>query len=158
MELGWINFSLSYLIHVCMEQEERLALLCGGCGWLWSSLDHMHHWNRKGVDSLVGFLSIIFVWLINLQCVQQLGSNIEGSDQNCCKSWGLQVLTSSIEIGSCWYQKGTNNTWTYKLTCHLMVYVETIIALTSMTYIVDLNAYELHPRDEKVFSNFIHQG
>jgi hypothetical protein len=79
MELGWIIFSLSYLIHVCMEQEERLALLCGGCGWLRSSLDHGHHWNCKGVDSLVGFLSIIFVWLINLQCVQQLGSNIEGS-------------------------------------------------------------------------------
>ena len=26
---------------------------------------------------------------------------------------------------------------------------KTIFASTSMTYIVDLNAYELHPRDEK---------
>jgi hypothetical protein len=30
-----------------------------------------------------------------------------------------------------------------------MVDIETIIALAFMTYIVNLNAYELHPGDEK---------
>ena len=46
-------------------------------------------------------------------------------------------------------KKGTNNKWTYDLTNHLMVDLETIIALASMTYIVDLDAYELHLGDEK---------
>ena len=32
---------------------------------------------------------------------------------------------------------------------HLRVYLETIIALASMTYIVDLDAYELHPGMEE---------
>ena len=36
-----------------------------------------------------------------------------------------------------------------------MVDLETIIALASMTYIIDLDAYELHPGDEKVLINFI---
>ena len=35
-----------------------------------------------------------------------------------------------------------------------MIELETIIALAFMTYIVDLDAYELHPGDE-VFKNFI---
>ena len=35
-----------------------------------------------------------------------------------------------------------------------MISLETIIALASMTYIADLNAYELHPGDEKIFNNF----
>ena len=38
--------------------------------------------------------------------------------------------------------KRTNNKWTYNLTNHL-------IALVSMTYIADLDAYELHPRTKK---------
>ena len=38
---------------------------------------------------------------------------------------------------------------------HLMVYLETIIAIAFMTYIVDLFAYELHTGDEKVFNDFI---
>jgi hypothetical protein len=32
-----------------------------------------------------------------------------------------------------------------------------IIALASMTYIIDLNAYELHPGDEKVLDDFINE-
>ena len=52
-------------------------------------------------------------------------------------------------IGLCWYQKGPNNKWTYDLTDHLMIDLETKTALTSMTYIVDLVAYRLHPEDEK---------
>jgi hypothetical protein len=52
-------------------------------------------------------------------------------------------------------QRGPNNKWTYDLTGHVMVYLETIIALAFMTYIVDLFAYELHPGDEKVFNDFI---
>ena len=40
---------------------------------------------------------------------------------------------------------------------HLMIDLETTIVLASMTYIVDLDAYELHPRDGKVFNNFINE-
>ena len=36
-----------------------------------------------------------------------------------------------------------------------MVDLETIIALASMTFIVDLGDYELCPVDEKVFDGFI---
>ena len=39
--------------------------------------------------------------------------------------------------------------WTYNLTDHLMIDLEKIITLAFMTYIVDLDAYELHPGDEK---------
>ena len=38
-----------------------------------------------------------------------------------------------------------------------MVDLETIMALASMTYIVDLYAYELHLGDEKVFNDFINK-
>ena len=38
-----------------------------------------------------------------------------------------------------------------------MVDWETIIALAFMTYIVDLDAYELPPVDEKVFNDFINE-
>ena len=62
-----------------------------------------------------------------------------------------------MEIGLCWYQKGTYNKWTYNLTNHLMVDIKPIIILASMTYIVDLNAYELHPGDEKVLNDFINE-
>jgi hypothetical protein len=66
-----------------------------------------------------------------------------------------------MEIGLCWYHKGTNNKWTYGLRhmtiSHLMVDLEIIIALASVPCIADLDAYELHPRDEKVFNNFINE-
>ena len=46
--------------------------------------------------------------------------------------------------------------WTYDLTEYLMVYFKTIIALASMTYLVNLDTYELHPHDKKeAFNNFI---
>ena len=46
----------------------------------------------------------------------------------------------------------------YNLTDHLMIDLETIIALAFMTYIIDLNTYELHPGDEKVFKRFINES
>lgn len=46
--------------------------------------------------------------------------------------------------------------WTYDLTYHLIMDIETIIAPTSMTYIVVSNAYELHLRDEKVHTIGVH--
>ena len=61
----------------------------------------------------------------------------------------------NMEIGSCWYLKETNSKWSYDLTYHLIVDLETIIALAFMTYIVVLDACELHPRDEKTFNIFI---
>ena len=48
-----------------------------------------------------------------------------------------------MEIDLYCYQKGINNKWTFNLTHHLMVDLETKITLASMTYIVDLDAYEL---------------
>ena len=69
----------------------------------------------------------------------------------------LMDCPSNMEIGLCWYKKETNNKWTYNLTDQLMLDLETIIALASMTYIIDLDAYELHPGDEKVFNNFINE-
>ena len=35
--------------------------------------------------------------------------------------------------------------------------LETVIALASMTYIIELNAYELNLGDEKVFNNFMNE-
>ena len=55
----------------------------------------------------------------------------------------LMDCPSTMEIGSCWYQKGANNKWTYGLADHLMVDFIIIIALASITYLVDLNVYEL---------------
>ena len=66
----------------------------------------------------------------------------------------LMDRPSNVEIGLCWYQKGANNKWTYDLIDHLMVDLETIIALATMTYIGESNVYELHPGDEKVFNDF----
>ena len=55
---------------------------------------------------------------------------------------------SNMEIGICWYQKGTNKS-IYALINHLMIDLKTTIALASMIYI----AY-LHPGGEKVFDKF----
>ena len=38
-----------------------------------------------------------------------------------------------------------------------MIDLETLIALASMTYIVNLNASELHPRNKKDFNDFINE-
>ena len=35
--------------------------------------------------------------------------------------------------------------------------LKTIIAFAYMTYIIDLDAYELHLRNEKVFNDFINE-
>ena len=67
-------------------------------------------------------------------------------------SIGLMDCPSTMEIGSRWYQKGTNNKWIYDLIDPLVIDLETIIALAFMTYIINLDAYELHPRDE-IFLN-----
>ena len=40
---------------------------------------------------------------------------------------------------------------------HLVLDLKTIIALASMTYILDLNVCELHARNEKVFDDFIYE-
>jgi hypothetical protein len=51
--------------------------------------------------------------------------------------------------------KRTNNKWTYNLMDHLMLYLEKTIALAFMTYIIDLNAYEVHPGDENLPTTLI---
>ena len=47
------------------------------------------------------------------------------------------ITLSCMEIGLYWYVKGTNNKWTYDFTNHVMVDVETIIALATKYDIVD---------------------
>ena len=64
---------------------------------------------------------------------------------------------SNMKIGLSWFQKGTNNKWTYNLMDHLMADLEAITAIASMTYFVDLDANELHLGDEKVFNSFINE-
>ena len=59
-----------------------------------------------------------------------------------------------MEKALCWYQKGTNNKWTYDFINHLMIDLETIIALIVVPYIIDLSSYESLPRDEKHFNDF----
>ena len=53
--------------------------------------------------------------------------------------------------------KETNNKLTYDLTDHFMVDIDTIIAIPFVTYIIDLDAYELHRGDEEIFNNFINE-
>ena len=57
----------------------------------------------------------------------------------------LIVSPSNTEIGLSWYKKGTN---------HAITYLEIILIIASMIYIVDLRAYELHPRDEKISTTY----
>ena len=52
-------------------------------------------------------------------------------------------------------KKGTNNEWTHNLTNHLMVDLETITRFASMTYIVNIDVYELHPRNGKNLQNIL---
>ena len=42
--------------------------------------------------------------------------------------------SSNMQIGICWYQREPTNKRTYDHTNHLMVDLETIIALSAMTY------------------------
>ena len=62
---------------------------------------------------------------------------------------------SNMEIGLFWYQNKNGPKWVYDLRDHLIVELETIIALATMTYIVETNLYELHPMNERVFNDFI---
>jgi hypothetical protein len=59
---------------------------------------------------------------------------------------------NSVEVGLCWYQKSTELKWSYD---HIMVELDTVIALANLTYNAETNTYELHPSDEKVFDDFI---
>ena len=58
-------------------------------------------------------------------------------------------------IGLCWYQKGTNTQWTYNHSDYLMLDLQTISTLASITYIAHLDAYVLHLRNCEVFNDFI---
>ena len=69
----------------------------------------------------------------------------------------MTSLVPHMEIGLCWYQKRTNNKWTCDYMNHLMLDLKIIIAISSMTHIIDLNAYELHLGDEKVSNEFVNE-
>ena len=53
------------------------------------------------------------------------------------------------------YQKSARLRWSYDLTDHIMVELDTVIALANLTYDAETYMYELHPSDEKVFNDFI---
>ena len=60
-----------------------------------------------------------------------------------------------MEIGLCWYQNKNTSMQTYKLTDHLMVRLDTIIAPATMIYITETNLHELNPMSEQAFNDFI---
>jgi hypothetical protein len=62
---------------------------------------------------------------------------------------------NNVEVGLCWYQKSAGLKWSYDLTDHIMVELDTVIALANLTYDVETDTYELHPSDEKVFNDFV---
>lgn len=76
-----------------------------------------------------------------------------------CRKFGNHWLEygmdrpSNMENGLCQYQEGTTK-WIYNVIENLMVDLETLIVLASMTYTTYLDVYELHPRDEKA-NNFL---
>jgi hypothetical protein len=43
----------------------------------------------------------------------------------------------------------------FDLTYHIMVEMDTVIALANLTYNAEIYTYKLHPNDEKVFNDFI---
>jgi hypothetical protein len=67
-------------------------------------------------------------------------------------SWTVHQTCRLAYVG---YKKGNNNKWTYDHADHLMVDLETIIALAFMTYIANLDAYECHPGDKNFLNDFI---
>ena len=44
---------------------------------------------------------------------------------------------SHMEIGLYWYQNDHESLWTYDLTNHIMVDLETLIALATITFVVE---------------------
>ena len=62
---------------------------------------------------------------------------------------------NNVEVGLCWYQKSARLKWSYDLTYHIMVELDTVIAFANLTYDAETYTYELHPSDEKVFNDFI---
>jgi hypothetical protein len=49
----------------------------------------------------------------------------------------FEFRASNMEIRFCWYQDKNVSVWTYDLRDHLMVELDAIIALATMTYIVE---------------------
>jgi hypothetical protein len=45
--------------------------------------------------------------------------------------------------------------WSYDLTDHIMVELDTVIALSNLPYDAETDTYELYPSDENVFNGFI---
>ena len=70
--------------------------------------------------------------------------------------WGIRIqlacwiVHQNMEIGLCWFEKGTNKKWTCDLVGHSMIDLEIIIVLAFMACIVDVDVYELHTSDESL--------
>ena len=55
----------------------------------------------------------------------------------------------------CCYQKDHGSLWTDDLTNHIMVDLETNIALATIAFVVEKNLDKVHPTNERVFNDFI---
>jgi hypothetical protein len=108
-------------------------------------LDHGRHQNCEGGFSLNHFCIISKPLMCATIWIKHLGIAIVASSRIKHGDWFMLV------------SKGTNNKWTYDLIDHLMANLEIVIALASMTCIGNLDGYELHSRDEKVFNDFINE-
>ena len=60
-----------------------------------------------------------------------------------------------MEIGLCWYQNDHELLWTINLTDLIMGDLETLIALATITFVVEQNLCEWHATHEKMFNDFI---
>lgn len=54
----------------------------------------------------------------------------------CREPLDLLDQPSHIKIGLCWYQKNHGLLWTYDLTNHIMIDLESIIALATIVVVV----------------------
>lgn len=53
-----------------------------------------------------------------------------------------------MEIGYVGINNKNKSIWTYDLIDNFVIKLETIIALPTLTYIVETNMYEIHPMNE----------
>ena len=130
MNIGRVIFSISYLIHVCMEEA-----ILGFWKWFLEGVVAIHVWFvgrvyrtcRKSGIQWVEYRDPIDIWTIH-------------------QTWRL----FHVDIKKEPVIRGFIISW-----INLMLNLETIMALTFMAYIVGLDAYELHAGDEKVFIDLL---
>jgi hypothetical protein len=67
----------------------------------------------------------------------------------CVYAFKSYLDQESCVFSSTKYQKFAGLKWSYDVTYHIMVELDTVIALANLTYDAMTNTYKLHPSDEK---------